>query len=100
MINEYDKKEYYEYLSAKDLESRRKTPLILAILGLLFGAVMGFGIIFSVISVITYFTNKKLGGTSLKWGLVLGVLGLVLNLMFIASIVIVLTLQKIPMPLF
>ena len=34
MINEYDKKEYYEYLSAKDLESRRKTPLILAILGL------------------------------------------------------------------
>ena len=100
MNSKYNDPNYIEYLNAKALESKRKTPLIFAILGLLFGVFMGVGIIFSLIAISTYLRNKKLGGTSLKWGLILGIVGIVLNLGFIVSIQIVYFLAYTPLPLF
>ncbi len=99
MINELNKEEYYNYLNAKRIDSKRKTPLVFAILGLLLGVFMGFGIIFSVMSLTSCFINRKLGGTTLKWALVLGIVGLVLNLAFIVCIELIFIISKIPMPL-
>ena len=99
MINEVNREEYIEYLQSKAVENKRKTPLILAILGLLFGVFMGGGIIFSLMALASYLRNKKLGGTSLKWALVLGIIGLVLNVAFIVSIELIFILAQIPMPL-
>ena len=99
MINDYDKQEYLEYLNAKSLDRKRKAPLVFAILGLLLGVFMGGGVIFSLISISLWLRYKKLGGTSLKWTLVLGVVGLVLNLAFIVSLELIIILSKTPMPL-
>ena len=99
MINDYDKQEYLEYLNAKSLDRKRKAPLVFAILGLLLGVFMGGGVIFSLISLSLWLRYKKLGGTSLKWTLVLGVVGLVLNLAFIVSLELIIILSKTPMPL-
>ena len=99
MNSRYNDPQYIEYLNAKALESKRKTPLVFAILGLLLGVFMGVGIIFSLIAIAGYLRCKKLGGTSLKWALVLGVVGTVLNLGFIISVEIILLLAKTPMPL-
>ena len=99
MINDYDKQEYLEYLNAKSLDRKRKAPLVFAILGLLLGVFMGGGVIFSLISISLWLRYKKLGGTSLKWTLVLGVVGLVLNLAFIVSLELIIILAKTPMPL-
>ena len=99
MINELNKEEYVKYLQSKAIEDKRKSPLIFALLGLLFGVFMGVGIIFSLISLSLWFRYKKLGGTSLKWALVLGIIGLVLNLGFIVSIELIIILSKTPMPL-
>ena len=99
MDNRYNDPKYLEYLSAKAIESKRKTPLVFAILGLLLGMFMGVGIIFSLLAIATYFKNKKLGGTSLKWALVLGIVGVILNLAFIVSLQLIILLSKTPMPL-
>ena len=74
--------EYYEYLNKLELDKKRKRPLIFAIIGLLLGPFMGIGFIFSGLSLITWFRLKKLGGTSLKWAIVLAIIGLILNLSF------------------
>ena len=99
MINSYNDQEYFEYVKSQELDRQRKTPLLLAILGLFFGVFMGVGFIFSLASIITYFVNKPLKGTSLKWGIVLGVIGLVLNFAFIISLIIISMLSQTPMPL-
>ena len=96
MINN---EEYFEYLKLKSIDNKRKTSLVFAILGLLLGVFMGVGIVFSLLALATYLKNKKFGGTSLKWGLVLGIVGLILNLAFIVSIELILLFSKIPMPL-
>ena len=74
--------EYIEYLNKLQLDKKRKKPLIFAIIGLLLGPFMGIGFIFSGLSIANYFRFKNLKGTSLKWALVLGCIGLVLNLSF------------------
>ena len=96
MINN---EEYFEYLKSKSIDNKRKSPLIFAILGLLLGVFMGVGIIFSLMALASCLKNRRIGGTSLKWGLVLGVVGLILNLAFIVSIELVILLAQTPTPL-
>lgn len=99
MDNKLNREDNFEYLKIKTIDLKRKTSLLFAILGLLLGPFMGSGIVFSILGLASYLKNKKLGGTSLKWGLVLGIVGFVLNLAFILSIGFVIILSKIPMPL-
>ena len=99
MNSRYNDPQYVEYLKAKAMESKRKTPLVFAILGLLFGVVMGMGIVFSLIAISGYLRYRKLGGTSLKWALVLGIVGAVLNIGFIVSINLLYILAYTPLPL-
>ncbi len=99
MTNDLNNNEYAQYLNAKKLDNKRKNPLFFSILGLLLGPFMGAGIVFSILGLAVYLKNKKLGGTSLKWALVLGIVGLVLNVAFIVTIEIIMIMLKIPMPL-
>ncbi len=65
----------------------KNRPLVFALLGLLTGVFMGFGIIFSILSLIMqkhYHLNK---GTTFKWARNLSIIGFVLNLAFILALV-------------
>ncbi len=86
MENNLEILEYYEYLSELQIDKMRKRPLIFAILGLLLGVFIGIGGVFSALSLLTYFRYRKLGGTSLKWAIVLAIIGLVLNVSFYVTI--------------
>ena len=70
-----------------DYKKDKNRPLVFAILGLLTGVFMGFGIIFSILSLIMqkhYLFDK---GTTFKWARNLSIIGFVLNLAFILALV-------------
>lgn len=75
------------YNYKKYLEKKKKRPLVLAVLGLLTGVFLGFGIIFSTLSLFSLSKNYNDNGTTIKWSKTLAILGFILNLLFILSIV-------------
>lgn len=75
-----------DYNYKKYIDSKRKRPLILAILGLLTGIFLGFGIIFSILSLIFLNQVYNKESTTIKWAKTLALLGVVLNSLFILSI--------------